>query len=277
MNKTKNLLILTVILSMVLSVAVLALNGLSAPINAIEDPHAWAVSDRGIIPSLTSGNNDATTYPSDFYFKEDFPVSGLMVYDLGMGRSLSITIGNDTHGESITSWVAVGINIKYFVVKAGTDFFTYNYAMLSHMDDGSLYPPLNPAGQNPAISHFSVYYDAETEETTETSIDLTTESIPLQSETTMVETTEPSGETVTETTIELTTESIPLQSETTMVATTQPSGETVVETTTIMMTDPDIPQTGETGSGNGLLIGLVLLIMAGGLTAVIYRSQKVKA
>ena len=276
MNKMRKFLILTVVLSMVLSIAALAFDELSVSIRADVDPHAWAVSDRGVVPNLTSGNNDENSYPSDFYFKEDNPMSGLTVYDLGMGRSLSVTIGNDTYGESITSWVAVGIKVKYFVVKAGTDFFTYNYAMLPHMDDGSLYPPLNPGGQHPAISHFSIYYDPETEETTEetteTTIEMTTESIPLQSETTMMETTQPSGETVTETTIELTTESIPLQSET-----TEPSGETVVETTTIVLTTIDIPQTGESGSGNGLLIGLVLLVMAGGLTAVIYRSKKVKA
>jgi LPXTG-motif cell wall-anchored protein len=257
MNKTKKIMILAVALSMLLSVAALASNELAAPIKADVDPHAWAISDRGVVPTFTAGNNDENTYDSDFYFKKDSPMSGETMFDLGMGRSLTVTIGNDTYGESITSWVAVGIKVNYFVVKGGDNFYTYNYMMLMHMDDGSLYPPINSGGQNPAISHFSIYYDPdETEETTET---------------TPAVTTQPSGETVTETTIELTTESVPLQSET-----TQPMNETVVETTTITMTDPDIPQTGETGAGNGLLIGLILMVMAGGLTTVIWRSKLIK-
>jgi len=273
MIKSKKLLIMTVIISVLLSAAAIALPEISVPLTAETHPNAWATSDQLITPEYSAGNNDGDTFPTTYFYKKDSPMVGSATYDLGDGRSLTVELGDGPYGPCITSWSAVGIEVLHFVVKGGPGFFVYHYGASGFMDDGHLYPPLNDGTQHPAISHFSIYYEIdETEETT--TIELTTESVPLQSETTLRETTQPSGETVTETTIELTTESIPLQSETTALVTTQPSGETATETTTIVLTTIDIPQTGEAGSGNGLWIGLILLLMAGGLTAVMYQSKK---
>lgn len=280
MSKTRKFLIIMVTLAMVLSLAAVVSNELSA-VKAIEHPYAWAMSDRGIYPTLTAGNNDENTYVTDYYEKIEPPVTGTMTYPLGTDMSLTVTIGTDTYGESITSWVAVGITVEYFIVKAGTDFFTYEYVGTGFDDDGSLYPPINNGDEHPAISHYAIYYSIDDPEETTTTVEETTTTAEetTTTETQEVTTTTPQDETVTETTttIILTETSIPLVSTeetTTQEVTTTPQDETVTETTTIILTTNDIPKTGETGSGNGLVIGLIMLLLAGGLTVVLYRSRQ---
>jgi LPXTG-motif cell wall-anchored protein len=263
MIKTRKILIMVVIVTVLLSVAAIAMPQVTVPLTAETHPNAWATSDRMITPEYSGGNNDESTFASTYFHKEDSPAVGSGTYPLGEGRSLTVVIGEGPHGPCVTSWTAVGIKVMYFVVKGGPGFFAYDYRPTDFMDDGHLYPPINDGTQHPEISHFSIYYEPDEPEET-TTIELTTESLPLESETTERETTQPSGETVTETTLPMTTAE----------ETTQPSGETISETTTIILTTPDIPQTGESGSGNDLLIGLVLLLMAGGLTLVVLRSKK---
>ena len=86
-------------------------------------------------------------------------------------------------------------------------------------------------------------------------------------ETTIEQTTTSIGETTTTvptTLITLITETPPLVSETT----------TAIGETTIVLTTTDIPRTGETPTdSSGLLIGIILLILAGGLSFVVYRSR----
>jgi LPXTG-motif cell wall-anchored protein len=91
------------------------------------------------------------------------------------------------------------------------------------------------------------------------------ETTVTETTTTVEETTSTVEETtVTETTVEITTGSIPLSSTST------------VEESSITMTTDDIPKTGETGNGNALVIGLILLALAGGLTYIVYRSRTAK-
>ncbi len=125
-----------------------------------------------------------------------------------------------------------------------------------------------------------------TETTTEATTTETTTEATTTETTTEATTTEPLESSATETTTEatttegttsetlttLTTESIPLTS----VTTTEPVESTVTESTTetmITLTTEEIPQTGESGSGNGLAIGLVLMVAAGCLTFVVYRRK----
>ena len=75
----------------------------------------------------------------------------------------------------------------------------------------------------------------------------------------------------TTTLIQLTSESDPLASVTTTTINVTTTGPNTT------LTNPNIPLTGENGSANGLLIGLILLALAGALTVVIYRRKSVKA
>ena len=69
-----------------------------------------------------------------------------------------------------------------------------------------------------------------------------------------------------------------MASETTTVqSTTAAQTTTTAQATTINLTTVEIPQTGETSSNNNaILIGLLLLALAGSLTFVVYRSKPVK-
>lgn len=275
MNKTQKLLIITVVVSMLLAVFSGLFDG-NSPVQAISE--------------TTDGKSLLNQY-------DDLPIDPASFYEGSKGFEVDAEI-KTIGGSAEVFW--------HFIDSTGSGFQAF--VEFTNADDDVISITLNPYKIVGAAGHYGVntpkgykltdayllgeidgnfnlshtYYVID--ETTESSIELTTESVPLQSETTILVTTQPSettilvttqpsGETVTETTPVMTTV-VP-----TTLLTTQPAGETVVETTTVVvtMTDPDIPQTGENGSGNGLLIGLVMLLMAGALTAVVYRSQKVKA
>ncbi len=331
MSKIKQFLILFVVLSVAVAVTVVA-----APIVATSAAtgNAWATSERGIEPDLMPGNDTPNPHAGFEPVKVESPSNGTHTITIGSGQSITVVVGTD--GSSvpcITHWESEGVAVGYVVVKAGPNYFDYDYYMTGYDWDNYLYPPLNPAGNNPAISHYTFYYkipeesstdpeettvtettteetseatttettpeettvtETTTEETTEATTTETTPEETTVTETTTEETTEatttettPEETTVTETTTEetsetlttLTTESIPLTSPTT----TEPVITTVTEVTTtetfITLTTESIPKTGETGrdgSGNGVIIGIILLIAAGALTFVVYRRKPVE-
>lgn len=299
MKKFKTLIVYTVIASILLT--------LTALVAALQIPEAeaynfdYAVSDPGNIrPTLHSGNSPLSM-PGLMDFKQDDGDGGFdtgapgeYVFDLNMDgtQQIKVWLAEDLDGNVfIEKWEAVGIEVMYFLVKGADFYFQYAYDG-SLMTDGHLYSPRtynNGEYKNISqISHFTIFYRLPTEETTapseatvtsqETTSLVTTapsEATVTSEETTILvttslETTAPSDATITNATttlIQLTTGSQPLAS----VTTTQPVVTTTLPQTTL--TNPNIPQTGENGSSNGLAIGLILLLMAAGLTVVVYRSK----
>ncbi len=266
MNTFRKVLIMFVVVSVALAVAFVA-----APVQPASAEAPYDQSDAGIMPVYHAGNTMSKLGYMDYKIEwEDLNQPGYKKFEGGTlpaGAYIEVTIGEKdvpTYGvkDYVVTWTASGIEVYFVDVKGGDGYNEYVYVS-PMMTDGNLWPPLNNGGQISGISHITFYFMVPEETTTE----------PEET------TTEPLESTVTETTIELTTESIPLTSPTT----TEPEETTMTEMTTtetmITLTTESIPQTGEggsQGSGNGLLIGIILLVMAGGLTYVVYRNRPVK-
>lgn len=249
-----------------------------------------------ITPSFHAGNIQASDMPtfSSLYIagadlQNDGNVDSWITYPLGSGW-LKIMIGKNADGKYfVKEWQSSGITVRFFCMKGSNDYFQYDYDGTVTTDKNLWTPRTQPTNCNSpisGISHIIVFYKETTETseattttqaTTTTAATTTTEATTTTTATTTTEatTTEtsatiPSEATVTNPTTTLMTfpsNSIPLVSVTT--ATTTGANTT--------LTNPNIPQTGEGDSGNGLLIGLILLALAGALTVVVYRSKSVKA
>lgn len=287
MKSFRKMMVFVVIISIVLTLFALVSAAPLPPYTGFD-----ATSDAGIVPFYTEGNDNALSFTGLTKFSPtfEFGTSGVpktgtheFVIDAAKGQKLIITLATDSNlggAQFISKWEAVNIEIYYFIVKGGDGFLTYVYDG-SLLTDGRLFPPLNNGGEHPIISHISIYYKPTTTEssssvTTTTTSQATTTTTTTEATTTTTaseattSTTTPSEATVTNPTTTLmtfTTDSIPLVSVTT-VTTTAPL---------TTLTNPNVPQTGEGDSGNGLLIGLILLALAGALTVVVYRSKSVKA
>lgn len=237
----------------------------------------YAISDEGVTPGLVSGNDKPEDQPGFEYFKYDMPDgytpvlsadgTELLVFNVDStdaSKLLKVWIGLDNGTTFVKHWETVNINIEYFIMKGGNNYFVYDYSG-SKSADGSLYCPHNIGGQIAGISHMSVFYTSETEESTGPADETTS----AQEETTAGEettSTDPSDETISETSnpeettsdVDMTDESIPLVSNS-----TDPSETTILE--------DEIPQTGETGLA--VLVGIVLLALAASLAAIVYRRR----
>lgn len=244
----------------------------------------YAISDEGVTPGLVSGNDKPEDQPGFEYFKYDMPDgytpvlsadgTELLVFNVDStdaSKLLKVWIGIDNGTTFVKHWETVNINIEYFIMKGGNNYFVYDYSG-SKSADGSLYCPHNIGGQIAGISHMSIFYTSNSEETDATVEESTgpaDETTSAQEETTAGEettSTDPSDETISETSnpeettsdVDMTDESIPLVSNS-----TDPSETTILE--------DEIPQTGETGLA--VLVGIVLLALAASLAAIVYRRR----
>ena len=282
MKKFKTLIVYTVIISILLTITAL--------VAAVQLPgelydYDYAVSSPGNIrPTLTVHDNTPLSMIGYMAFKQENGVGGFNTGAIGAyefdlipdGSKIKIWLDVDADGKIFVSkWEAVGIEVMFFMMKGSDDYFTYAYDG-SLMTDGHLYTPKTGEGYKnvSGISHITIFYREPTEETTSlettASSETTSKVTTASSETTSLVTTAPSEATITNATttvINMTTGSLPLAS----VTTTQPVVTTTAPQTTL--TNPNIPQTGENGSSSGLAIGLILLLMAAGLTVVVYRSK----
>lgn len=284
MQKIRLFLLIFVILSIVLAMTSLVCAE-SAP-----DTLSYAISTAGIRPTLTLAANTPKTdsMPGLAGFKCDdgqpgFDTSAAGVFTfnpVGTG-SLTVWLAVDPAGAVyIDRWESTGLQIRLVMVKGGNGYLTYDYSS-PVTADGHLYPPMtgkdskNVAG----ISHITFFYvaDAVTEnldETTETT-GQTGSSQPSGDSVTDATTAAPiwktSSDSTTETTVaSLTGQDVPLASNS-----TESPAETTCETT-VTLTGTAIPRTGEAAPGTGLVIGLLLLVMAVGLSLVIMRNPKVQ-
>lgn len=281
MMKTKKLLMLSVIVAIMFTLANLTMGW------TVSDPGydlEYARSDRGVLPQFVAGNTPLTV---DGYmvFKQNYDENGFKLngetdpvlftlYPNPMDSEQMLKVWLAYHeGDGKTyvyRWESVGIEVYNFMVKGGENFLVYNYDG-SFIWDGHLISPLvGNENQNVAdISHIDIVFrpipdETEPSETVTEPSETVTETTGPSDETvtetseSVTETTGPADETVTDT--NLTDESVPL-------ASTSPAATTIA--------DEEIPQTGE--SSNGLLIGLILFGLAGSLTYVMRRSQKQKS
>ena len=288
MMKTKKFLMLSVIVAILFTVANLAMGWTAT------DPGydlEYARSDRDVLPQFVAGNTPLTV---DGYmvFKQDYDEDGFKLngetdpvlftlYPDPMDSEQMLKVWLAYHeGDGKTyvyRWESVGIEVYNFMVKGGENFLVYSYDGTFTWDGHLISPRVGNEDRNIAdISHIDIVFrpipdETEPSETvTEPSETVTepsetvTESTGPSDETvtetseSVTETTGPADETITDT--NLTDESVPL-------ASTTPAGTTIE--------DEEIPQTGE--NSNGLLIGLILLGLAGSLTYVMRRSQKQKS
>ena len=287
MMKTKKLLMLSVIVAILFTLANLAMGWTAT------DPGydlEYARSDRGVLPEFVTGN---TPQSVDGYmvFKQNYDEDGFKLNGetdpvlftfylddldpMDSEQILKVWLAyHEGDGKTyVYRWESEGIEVYNFMVKGGENFLVYSYDGSFTWDGHLISPRVGIEDQNIAdISHIDIVFKPISEETEPSETE--TEPSETQTETTgpedetvtetsasQTETTGPADETVTETsqTESLTDESIPL-------ASTTPAGTTIA--------DEEIPQTGE--SGNGLIIGLILLGLASSLTYVMHRSQKQK-
>ncbi len=224
----------------------------------------FARSDRGILPEFVEGNTPGTV-DGLIVFKQDYGSGGFHLN--GETEPVLFTFYPDPEDNTkvfrvwlayhegdgktyVYRWETDNIAVHYFMVKGGENFFVYTYNETFDYDGHLISPRVGVNDQNIAdISHIDLVFEPAPEETTTTEATTTT--------------TGPEDETVTETT---TTEAT--------TTTTEPEDETQTQTTaTTTILDEEIPQTGESGN-DGLLIGLILLGLAGSLTILLHRSQK---
>lgn len=220
-----------------------------------------------------------------------------------------VQIGKGDLGKiHILKWEAINLVVEHVLVKGGDYYFAYNYPE-PFADDMHLVSPRTGANfQNIAdISHFTVIFTdvpdeteatTTTEATTEVTVGTTEATTEATVETTeattgvTVETTEATSEVTDETkeattgltdeTTEATTEAtdettasstIDIQDETLPLASATTATTAATETTqnTIVIDDEELPQTGE--SAAPVVVGMVLLAMAGSLFYILRRVR----
>lgn len=252
-----------------------------------------------ITPSFHAGNIQASDMPtfSSLYIagadlQNDGNVDSWITYPLGSGW-LKIMIGKNADGKYfVKEWQSSGITVRFFCMKGSNDYFQYDYDGTVTTDKNLWTPRTQPTNCNSpisGISHIIVFYKETTETSEATTTTTTTQATTTTAATTTTEaTTTTTATTTTEATTTETSATIPSEATVTNPTTTLmtfpsnsiPLVSVTTATTTganTTLTNPNIPQTGEGDSGNGLLIGLILLALAGALTVVVYRSKSVKA
>jgi LPXTG-motif cell wall-anchored protein len=267
MKKSRKILFLTTLVLSLFVFASVAMAWTWTPSDPGYD-FSYATSGRGIVPVYVEGNTPGsqTGYSSfkrdlnddaDFMFAGDGPT----VYTFQLNavepyQVLKVTLVKSGGAIIIDRWEAENIVIDAFLSKGGTNFFAYIYTGTGFMWDTGLYSP-KMSGNNTDLSHFTIFYKPstpnETDPTTSETDPTTTDTDPTTTDT---------DPTTTDTDPTLTDPSTPLVSTGTIE--TNPT-----------LTDPDIPQTGESGNNNGVLIGVILLALAGSLALVFRRRQAV--
>mgnify|MGYP004704512503 CR=1 FL=1 len=275
MTKTKILLVLLVIVSMAVTmIALIPSTGIQTrassgitELNQIDDvpisPVPYLGDDYEIHPEIPTigGSGDVFWHFVDTgASQEETPFTAFVEFEpVGGGAKISATLN---------TYKLVGV--AHYGVYTPFGYELTNAYLNGHSDG------------NFNLSH--TYFEQPDGTTTEITTEGTTVEETTVEETTVEETTV-EGTTVEETTVEeTTTEGTTEILDTTVVETTvvdettiELTTETIPLATTIALTTEDIPQTGERPTtGNGLLIGLVLLALAGGLTFVVLRRKQVR-
>lgn len=266
-----------------------------------------------ITPSYHPGNIKSGDMPGfegfeiagedDGGYVNDSNLDKELKFELGASNWLKIWLGKKNNKFYIAKWQASGISVRFFCMKGSNEYFQYAYDGSVMTDENLWTPRTNPFDpQKPiaGISHIVVFYNTTTqssEATTTTTATTTTEATTTTTATTTTEatttttgtttteaTTTTTGTTTTEATTTKSSDATITNSTTTLIELTSESIGLASATTTIKVTtapnttftNPDIPQTGEHDSSNGLLIGLILLALAAALSVVVYRSKSAK-
>ena len=289
--KTRKMIVLpSLILVLFLFASVAAAWTTSDPGYSLE----YARSERGVLPEFVAGNTPDTV-AGFTVFKQDYNENGFVLSSgtdpelftfvldaTAPAQVLRVWLSRDENGViHVYRWESDNIAVKFFFVKGGPNYLVYTYPNGYDYDQRLYSPKVGVDQTNIAdISHITIVYTAMPDETTVGETTTIGETTTAGETTTLGETTT-AGETTTlgETseTLVLTDPSVPQVEPTTSQSESAATVTTVNLTTTTMsgttaIDDEALPQTGETGQG--VLIGAVILALAAGLFAILHHQKK---